>query len=76
MVDPAKAGNPTMFLCGNDAVAKKKVTDLLQSMGWRDIIDLGDISKARGTEAMMHIWMNLFGLFGNPNFGFKLVRGS
>jgi predicted dinucleotide-binding enzyme len=76
MVDPAKGGNPTMFLCGNDADAKKKVTDLLKSMGWRDIIDLGDITKSRGTETMMHIWMNLFGLFGNPHFGFKVVRGT
>jgi len=76
MVDPAKGGNPTMFLCGNDADAKKKVTDLLKSLGWRDIIDLGDITKSRGTETMMHLWMNLFGLFGNPHFGFKVVRGS
>ncbi len=76
MVDPAKGGNPTIFLCGNDPDAKKKVTDLLKSMGWRDIIDLGDISKARGTEVLMHIWMNLYGLFGNPHFGFKVVRGT
>ena len=76
MVDPAKGGNPTMFLCGNDAEAKNKVTDLLKSMGWRDIIDLGDITKARGTEALMHIWMNLYGLFGNPHFGWKIVRGT
>jgi predicted dinucleotide-binding enzyme len=76
MVDPAKGGNPTMFLCGNDADAKKNVSDFLKTLGWRDIIDLGDITKARGTETLMHIWMNLFGLFGNPHFGFKLVRGS
>jgi hypothetical protein len=76
MVEPAKGGNPTMFLCGNDPDAKKKVTELLKSMGWRDILDLGEITKARGTEAQMHIWMNLFGLFGNPHFGFKVVRGD
>jgi len=76
MVNPAKGGNPTMFLCGNDPDAKIKVSDLLKTLGWRDIIDLGDITKARGTEVMMHIWMNLFGLFGNPHFGFKVVRGS
>ena len=76
MVDPAKGGNPTMFLCGNDADAKKKVTDLLKSMGWRDIIDIGDITKSRGTEVLMHLWMNLYGLFGNPHFGWKIVRGS
>jgi predicted dinucleotide-binding enzyme len=76
MVDPAKGGNPTMFLCGNDPDAKIKVSDLLKTLGWRDIIDLGDITRARGTEVMMHIWMNLFGVFGNPHFGFKVVRGS
>jgi len=76
MVEPAKGGDPSMFLCGNDADAKKKVTELLKTLGWRDIIDLGDITKSRGTETMMHIWMNLFGLFGNPHFGFKVVRGS
>ena len=65
-----------MFLCGNDADAKKKVTDLLKTLGWRDVIDLGHITKSRGTETMMHIWMNLFGLFGSPHFGFKVVRGT
>ena len=76
MVDPAKGGNPTMFLCGNDADAKKKVTDVLKSMGWRDIIDIGDITKSRGTEALMHLWMNLYGIFGNPHFGWKIVRAN
>jgi predicted dinucleotide-binding enzyme len=76
MVDPAKGGNPTMFVCGNDAKAKQQFTDLIKTLGWRDIIDIGDISKSRGTEALMHLWMNLFGLFGNPHFGWKIVRGS
>jgi predicted dinucleotide-binding enzyme len=75
MVDPAKGGNPTMLLCGNDAAAKEKVSALLKAMGWRDIIDLGDISKSRGTEMLLPLWLNLFGLFGNPGFGFKVVRG-
>jgi 8-hydroxy-5-deazaflavin:NADPH oxidoreductase len=76
MVDPVKGGNPTMFLCGNDSDAKKKVTELLKSMGWRDLIDLGDITKSRGTEMLMPLWMNLYGLFGNPHFGWKIVRGA
>ncbi len=53
MVDPAKGGNPTMLVCGNDAEAKSQVTALLKTMGWRDIIDLGDITKSRGTEALL-----------------------
>src|SRR6266478_1575435 len=47
MTDPAKGGHPTMLLCGNDAEAKNQVTALLQSMGWSDIIDLGDITRSR-----------------------------
>jgi 8-hydroxy-5-deazaflavin:NADPH oxidoreductase len=74
MVDPAKGGNPTMFVCGNDSGAKKQFTELIQTLGWRDIIDIGDITKSRGTEALMHLWMNLFSLFGTPHFGWKIVR--
>ena len=76
MIEPAKGGNPTMLICGNDAEAKKKVTFLLNKLGWRDIIDLGDITKARGTEMLVPLWVNLFGVFGNPNFGFKVLRGA
>ena len=76
MVDPARGGHPSMLVCGNDAEAKAKVTALLTSMGWRDIIDLGDITKSRGTEMMLPLWMNLFSLFGNANFGIKIVKGS
>jgi predicted dinucleotide-binding enzyme len=75
MVDPARGGHPTMLLCGNDAEAKTKVTAFLKTLGWREIIDLGDITKARGTEMLMPLWMNLFGLFGTPHFGLKVVRG-
>lgn len=75
MVDPAKGGNPTMLVCGNDADAKQKVSGLLKEMGWRDILDIGDIKNSRGTEMLLPLWLNLFGLFGNPQFGFKVVRG-
>lgn len=75
MVEPARGGHPTMLVCGNDAAAKNQVIGLLKSMGWRDIIDLGDIAKSRGTEMLLPLWLNLLGLFGNPHFGFKIVRG-
>jgi predicted dinucleotide-binding enzyme len=65
-----------MFVCGNDVNAKKQVSDLLKTLGWQDIIDIGDITKSRGTEMLMHLWMNLFGVFGTPHFGWKIVRGS
>jgi 8-hydroxy-5-deazaflavin:NADPH oxidoreductase len=49
MVNPKQLadGNHTVFVSGNDADAKAKVTELLQSFGWTDIFDLGDITSAR-----------------------------
>jgi predicted dinucleotide-binding enzyme len=75
MADPAKGGHPTMLICGNDAEAKTRVAALLKTMGWQDILDLGDITKSRGTEMLLPLWLNLFGLFGSPHFGFKIVKG-
>ena len=39
-----------------------------------DILDLGDISAARGTEMIMPIWLRLFGALQKPVFNFKIVR--
>src|SRR5574341_1606446 len=52
MVDPRAVGggDHTVFLSGNDAAAKATVADLLRSFGWKDILDLGDITTARGQE--------------------------
>ena len=76
MVDPAQlaGGEHTVFVCGDDAEAKAKVTELLRSFGWTDIIDLGDISNARGTEMLLPIWVRLFGALQKPIFNFKIVR--
>ena len=44
------------------------------SFGHTDVIDLGDISTARGTEMILPIWMRLWGALGTPMFSFKIVR--
>jgi 8-hydroxy-5-deazaflavin:NADPH oxidoreductase len=77
MVNPQQLadGNHTVFVSGNDADAKAKVTELLQSFGWTDIFDLGDITSARGTEMMMPIWLRAFGKLGNVPYNFKIVVG-
>jgi 8-hydroxy-5-deazaflavin:NADPH oxidoreductase len=77
MVNPKQIadGNHTVFVSGNDADAKAKVTELLQSFGWTDIFDLGDITSARGTEMMMPIWLRAFGKLGNVPYNFKIVVG-
>jgi 8-hydroxy-5-deazaflavin:NADPH oxidoreductase len=76
MVDPAQlaATDHTVFVGGNDAEAKAQVTELLRSLGWTDILDLGDITTARGTEMLLPIWVQLFGVLQKPIFNFKIVR--
>jgi predicted dinucleotide-binding enzyme len=76
MVDPRQLadGGHSTFVSGNDAEAKKTVTALLESFGHTDVIDLGDISTARGSEMMLPIWLRLWDAMGTPNFAFKIVR--
>lgn len=76
MVDPASVagGDHSVFVSGNDADAKTVVAGLLADLGHRDIIDLGDITTARGTEMLLPIWLRLWGAFGNADFNFKIAR--
>lgn len=76
MVHPEQLadGDHTVYLSGNDAAAKQTVLGLLESFGHTDIVDLGDISTARGTEMIMPLWLRLMGRLGTPIFSFKLVR--
>lgn len=75
MVNPGIVkGDSDLFIGGNDAAAKAKVVELLRSFGWKTVIDLGDITTARGTEMLMPIWMRMYGLFQTPHFNFKIVK--
>ena len=75
MVDPRKSGgDPTMFVCGNDRAAKDGVSGILRTFGWNDIIDLGDITAARGTEMLLPIWVRLWMSTQNGLVAFKVVR--
>jgi predicted dinucleotide-binding enzyme len=76
MTNPAVVGdgNHTLFVCGNDADAKARVTELVRSFGWKDVVDLGDITGARGAEMLLPIWLRLLGTFKSPLFNFKVVR--
>jgi predicted dinucleotide-binding enzyme len=76
MVDPRRLadGDHTVFVSGNDAEAKKTVIELLRSFGHTDVIDLGDLSTARGTEMLLAVWVRLMGALNTPYFNFKIVR--
>jgi predicted dinucleotide-binding enzyme len=67
-----------IFICGNDAAAKRAVAELLESFGWGAgvIVDLGDITAARGTEMYLPLWLRLMQATGTPQFNIRLVHGA
>ncbi|MEI2717098.1 MAG: NAD(P)-binding domain-containing protein [Candidatus Nanopelagicales bacterium] len=68
-------GHHTVFVSGNDETAKQQVIAWLgEWFGWKDVIDLGDVSTARGTESLLPIWLRLMGALGTTDFQFKIVR--
>jgi predicted dinucleotide-binding enzyme len=75
MVDPKSLGeSSTIFVSGDDAQAKATVVSLLESFGHDDVIDLGPLETARGTEMLLPIWLRLMGALGTGSFNFKVVR--
>ena len=77
MVDPGQvgAGDHTVFMSGDDADAKSIVAELLRSFGWLDILDLGDLSTARGPELYLGFWVRLLPVTGGHGaFNIKIVR--
>ena len=76
MVDPGIVpGSHTMFVAGNDDAAKGDVRDLLESFGWPpgDVLDLGDITAARGMEMYLPLWLRLWGATGTGHLNVKVV---
>jgi predicted dinucleotide-binding enzyme len=76
MVNPKglKDGDHTIFVAGNELEAKAKVSDLLKSFGWVDILDLGPLSAARGPEMYLAMWVRLYGALQNGNINIKVQR--
>ncbi|QOI97076.1 MAG: NAD(P)-binding domain-containing protein [Flammeovirgaceae bacterium] len=77
MVNPNMVGrgDHTNFICGNDDEAKAKVKSLLKEFGWKEqnILDLGDITNARGMEAVLPIWLRVWATTKNGAFNFKVI---
>ncbi|MDP1726960.1 MAG: NAD(P)-binding domain-containing protein [Bacteroidota bacterium] len=77
MVNPAmiNGGDHNTFICGNDEEAKEKVKDFLKAFGWlgKNILDLGDITKARGPEMYLPLWLSIYGATQNGAFNIKIV---
>jgi predicted dinucleotide-binding enzyme len=70
-------GEHDVFMCGNDAAAKGKVKELLEgSFGWKNksVVDLGDLTAARGQEMFVIFWVRLYGALGSPMFNVHVAR--
>jgi 8-hydroxy-5-deazaflavin:NADPH oxidoreductase len=64
---------PTMFICGNDAAAKKTVTGILDTFGW-ETEDMGGVEAARAIEPLCMLWC-IPGFVQNQwSHAFKLLK--
>lgn len=66
-------GTPTMFISGNDAAAKKTVTDILTAFGW-ETEDMGKAISARAIEPLCILWCIPGLVHNNWNHAFKLLK--
>lgn len=75
MTDPSRVpGNHNVFICGNDDEAKLQTAGLLEEFGWPrgSIVDLGEISCARGTEMYLALWLRLWGHFQTTDLNIEV----
>lgn len=74
MVKPQfPGGPPDMFICGNDASAKKTVEEICAALGW-PVSDLGGIEGARYLEPLAMVWIIHGFRSGTWNHAFKLLK--
>lgn len=75
MVNPTfVGGDPDMYICGNDDAAKATVRSLIAELGWRSVIDMGDIRAARMLEALAQMWIVQGMRTGKWSHAFKLLQ--
>ena len=76
MVDASLVkGEHDIFISGNDAGAKGQVTEILKGwFGWKHVVDLGDITAARGVEMYVIFWVRIYGALGSPMFNIHVAR--
>ena len=73
MVKPSFESTPTMFICGNNAGAKKEVTEILDKFGW-ETEDMGAAEAARAIEPLAILWCIPGFMKNSWNHAFKLLK--
>jgi len=79
MVDPSSvAGDHVVFMAGDDAGAKEELRALLGEFGWppERVIDIGDLTGARGAELYVLLWLRLMNATGSPTFNIAVNRSA
>jgi predicted dinucleotide-binding enzyme len=76
MVDPGSIanGHHTIFVSGDEKEAKQEVVSLLtEGLGWKDVLDLGDLSTARTVEMYVPLWVAIM-LKRGPLFNIAVTQ--
>jgi predicted dinucleotide-binding enzyme len=74
MVNPRlNGGKPTMFICGNDNVAKQVTSKIIDDFGW-ETADMGKAEAARAIEPLCILWCIPGFLRNDWTHAFKLLR--
>jgi predicted dinucleotide-binding enzyme len=75
MVAPAQVANGDhhVFVSGDDGPSKAQVSKILQSFGWKHIIDLGGIVTARATEMYLPLWIALRAAMNTPMLNIQVM---
>jgi predicted dinucleotide-binding enzyme len=73
MYKPKLSVTPTMFICGNDDSARKKVTEILTAFGW-ETEDMGKAEAARAIEPLCILWCIPGFLENRWTHAFKLLK--
>ena len=75
MVDPGRLPETTtIFVAGDDPLARETVRELLGDLGWTDIVEFPTLDAARGLEMWLPLWVRLMANLGTPDFNLRLVR--
>jgi predicted dinucleotide-binding enzyme len=79
MVDPSTvSGDHVVFVAGDDDGAKDQVRALLGELGWPPdrVVDIGDITGARGAELYLMLWLRLMHATGTATFNIAVNRSA
>jgi predicted dinucleotide-binding enzyme len=66
-------GPPDMFICGDDAGAKRQVSDICRAFGW-PVTDIGGLEGARLLEPLAMLYVRIAIQAGRWDAAWKLLR--